>query len=385
MRRSWALALGVGMLALAGAAHGGQFFVTTVWYSFYPPYSQSVRGWVAANARYQGTVDGNDNHVLLQTTACERPEGGIEICDGGTNFGINVNGPFFTNQVVTCNTTACMGNRFASRPCCDVQTNTFRGKGGAAIYHQFSPDIDTLWGFPTDVLCKECDLGGPPCGESSSAEMVVLPIFEEPGVILREAPSLPAEFVFPSRSMIDGRRYVMDQWALLSAMPGEPRLRLAMASSPELEAALRRDDPGEAPPPPFYSGAGAAAMALAVVAPVHPANERWIPTPEPRLDYARVEHGGRGRLAIRALFGEDRSLKVLNVLYQEGSIVPETIAALRDDLTLHYFSERSHVAVVYAVIEVRESMEILRSVTVLPRCCGEGPPFPVSLVPRSSR
>jgi hypothetical protein len=372
------------LLALSSSAClAGTFVVRDVWYNFYPPGTNSVRAWVAALAEYVGTPDVNDQESIFQTTACEITLGGALNCNEGTGLGANVPGPYSTGQTLICNTVGCMGNRFVVRPCCPSSDPNFQGRGGVAIYHPFSPEIHTLWGFPSAVSCKNCGGGGGgTCGSAVAGAGVVLPIRGREPALAEHADLLAASFLLDRTERQGGVNYLMEEWAVLTGHADGSAPTGAAASSAELAAILipRVSAAHTAALRGPASGTGDPWQALVVMAPPHPKNHRWIPTPRPRLRVSSVEQAaGWGTLVVRADFSEDRQLQRFDVLVQEGAIGPAEVALLRESLYLEFQGEERHRVVLFAVVRVGAEVTIESSATVLPLCCpgDDGPPFPV--------
>jgi hypothetical protein len=108
--------LGVALcLATSFARPGiaGTFRITRVDYT--PTLTDSsLLNVVTTQALYLGTSDSNDNNALIQTVAHDNSPTGDT---GGGGAGMNYQGPFFTNQVITC-AGSCSGRKYTQRKLC---------------------------------------------------------------------------------------------------------------------------------------------------------------------------------------------------------------------------------------------------------------------------
>ncbi|MEM9554127.1 MAG: hypothetical protein AAGC60_07700 [Acidobacteriota bacterium] len=169
--------------------------------------------------------------------------------------------------------------------------------------------------------------------------------------------------------------YLMAEWALLSyqAPQGKAPARtaaiatshpdFAQAKRAELEVAL---------------GAGTAAKAapgdhltLVVGLPQHEANSRKIAMPDLRVATDRVPGGSAARkVLVRADFGEDRELQGLQILHDSLGGVPHELALhIERSLSLEAASDEQHRVIVFALLEVGQTLELEAAIPYLPKCC----------------
>lgn len=210
-----------------------------------------------------------------------------------------------------------------------------------------------------------------PCIDPYGA-LRVLPMSGEP----RLATALPGtSYPLTRTEDRDGFRYLMEEWAVLATATGDDGrgidLEVASASSSayglmqrqRLASAFERGGPA--------GGAGMGAeptVLLTVHAPVHRRDHRWIPTPVVRLAPARAG-GSEGRAVVRADYAEDRSRIDFAVVYADRPLTGDETAALETSLSLEYGSDKPHRAVVFAVVRLGETLELVDALTVLPQCC----------------
>ncbi len=137
----------------AGAALGGTFRMTRVWYTGFINQLNKHYYTVIVNgrAKYYGTVDSNDNHWLIQTHLFD----GYGYVTSG--YGLNGSGIPYTGYVIECTGGYAASASLFRRDCDEFIQNYYFGEGGVVIYHQFWPEISTMLGWPKDVPCyHEC-------------------------------------------------------------------------------------------------------------------------------------------------------------------------------------------------------------------------------------
>lgn len=221
----------------------------------------------------------------------------------------------------------------------------------------------------------ECadDPGGPvinPCSVTPPTEILVLELSETQQT---RPPSIPPGFFSDRREVVDGIKYIMEDWAVLRLTAEEagstPLLRVEEASSVRtatrslevvaLDMASSFEEPESA--------------VLLIEAPVHPDNSRMIPTPGVELRPTALPYlGTRVTAAVRIDVGEDRRVREVQVLYSTGTLPAgmDLAGHLRTNLQLRYGSEKRHRVIVYGVVDLEAGRVRLRtSEVVLPLCC----------------
>lgn len=186
---------------------------------------------------------------------------------------------------------------------------------------------------------------------------------------------MPSGFFSDRREVVDGVRYVMEDWAVARVDAREPGslrlLRVEASSSAHL---------GPTTPTPVLSVRPAAlasdelqTVALVIEKPVHPDNSRMIPTPAVELRPAALPYlGERITAAVRIDVGEDRRIRDTQVLYSTGALPAgvELAEHLETNLRLQYASEKKHRVIVYGIVQVADGRAHLRETqVVLPLCC----------------
>jgi hypothetical protein len=232
--------------------------------------------------------------------------------------------------------------------------------------------------------------GSPPCGFQPWAQETILPVAGGPQLVN----ALPSHtYALRRTEERDGFVYLMEEWALLAvdrAADEGVRDVEVLAASSSAYGAYRRDslvtgieesaspssretyDAMAKGPLVHYFRPGRSIL-LALDAPVHRHDDRWVPTPAPRFPSTALEApGDPGKAVVRADFAEDRSRIGLEVLYADRPLSREERAILEDGLRLEYASEKPHRAVLFAVLALGERIELERSVVSLPQCCCTG-------------
>ena len=362
------------LFLIATPALAGEFRIVVLWHEPDPPTPDTFHVRAGAIARYIGPQDGNDHFATLQTEICTiYDKRGPEVCGFGN--GINLGGgPWNPGHLLTCNDTKCMGQQYISRPCCGFRTADFTPKAAVTIYHQFSPDIDTLRGSAIAVACKHCSTQ---CNQGSSAGTAfVLPIRGQTPELQPELERLASEFRLSHTDTQGPITYLMDEWALVSSDTLTGNLgNGSSSSSMDLAAwfvAQNSTNQSLAAVTPQAEDWAA----LIVMAPPHPNVQRSIPLPEAGLHRTWLSGStGSGLLAVRIDYGEDRIPLAFEVLHQEGAVSQREITFARNNLFLRYKSSKQHRTILYAVLRFDGEVEIESSVTLLPQCCGPEPPW----------
>jgi hypothetical protein len=163
--------------------------------------------------------------------------------------------------------------------------------------------------------------------------------------------------------------YLVGEYALVTAEKGGLRVRRETptgfdegAAREVALAAWGKQDSAES--------LGADHKMLLVAVPSHEANSRIIAIPELRLS-ADVRHATRerGKILVRADFGEDHRLQALELLHTDsGAGSWKVMLALERALSLEPSTER-HRVVTFAWLDVGETIKIESSLAYLPRCC----------------
>lgn len=370
-------------LFFGAALQAGYFNPTTVFYKTQLS-NTSIYVIVEGHAQYVGSPDGNDSHALIQTTEYDTWQGGA----GNAGAGYNKNGPFFTGQVISCTDAqgGCPGRGYVPRKPCSASPYYYSGRTGATIYHQYSPEIRLLYGPINSVPCIPETPG--PCGFDPWADEAVLPVFGGPQVVNAFSHN---SFALRRTEERDGFRYLLDDWALLvvdhESKEVVPDVAVLAASSTAYGDLRRKslvnalEDSGRSISRKLSEIAGRGSLAsyfrpgrsvmLVIAAPVHVHNKRWVPTPIARLAKTAMSRAAEpGSAVVRLDFGENRSLIDFEVLYSDRLLSPDERDFIRENLRLEYASEKPHRAVLFAVVSLGETVELLRGRVVLPQCCG---------------
>lgn len=365
---------------------------------------------VNGSATYQGVYDYNDDDASIQTTAFA--SNGDP--NGSTGNGYAKSGPFFDGYRLLCTDAqnGCPGRVYIERPDCRFQPQPFyRGQSVAAIYHQFFPEISSIFGQSKGVPCLVISQPSPgppdePCGDVEVGSFVV-PVIGGPQL----AHALPANTLDVLRRETRGSiEFTMDEWAILAVDKAKGRVVRVepLAASTNRYAAFRRDGLVEGIDVTRVSPEGAGrwellgkgslesyyrpgrSILLAVDEPLHPHNHRWIEKPIPRLRNGEIPAPGDDALAVvRAEYDESRSLDSLEVLYSERPLNRNELSFLGSHLALEYSSDRTHRAVLFALVHLGETPSLQGSKVVLPECCcpssGPGEPCGPETIAADSR
>lgn len=304
--------------------------------------------------------------------------------------------PFDDGDIIHCNTEGssgtawCAAHKYVLMPSCDGTGRFYSGKANVVNLHGGTSIDSEGFGPVNPVPCRQ-----PPQPRTepcfTQVNSFVLPVIG--GAQLAHA--LPHSRMESLRTEIHAStRFVMDEWVILAvdaAADGQVTDVEALAASSAGYASFREAGLIEAIAATREStereterwdllGKGrldayfrpGRSILLSVDEPIHPLNDRWIEKPVPRLLPGRVEVPGDEAVAVvRADFGEDCSLLALDVLYGDRPLTRSELAYLQSHLTLEYASEKSHRAVLFAVVRLGETASLVRSKTVMPRCCCE--------------
>jgi len=397
---TWLLVvLALGELAAPRSLLAGRFVVQQVSPTILPldPGAQSIHFAVHATARWEGGSATSTFDRLFRTYWWVSQEGWCSYTipnrDCGA-AGFAYDAPFVDGQTIHCNTEGsptawCAAHKYVLMPFCDGNGRFYSGKANVVNLHGSSID-DEKFASVLQVPCRPAPEPRPePC--LTQVNPFVLPVIG--GAQLAHA--LPHSRMESLRTEIHGStRFVMDEWAILAVDAGEDGRVIeveSLAASSRGYATFRQAGLNEAIAVTREStereterwdllGKGrldayfrpGRSILLAVDEPVHPQNDRWIEKPVPRLLPGQVEVPGDEAVAVvRADFGEDRSLLAMDVLYGERPLTRSEQAFLESHLTLEYASDKSHRAVLFAVLRLGDAVSLERSRTVMVQCCCE--------------
>lgn len=210
-------------------------------------------------------------------------------------------------------------------------------------------------------------------------QVVVLPIDDDAPTIRMPENTFTLKRAEPSAMVHMGQpvAYVMGEWALVGLTPPgaekAPRVDFKRVSSARFGLAKKAPITESLATLPSKQGAVGSSTALIVEHPAHDDNSRAIPLPDLRLEpIERDANAETGRILVRADFGEARTLSDFEILYDQLGVDETLRARIREQLSLSYRDDREHRVVAFAVIEVGEKVEIVRSMRYLPKCCCGG-------------
>lgn len=175
--------------------------------------------------------------------------------------------------------------------------------------------------------------------------------------------------------------FLMEEWAIIehSFKPNEvkPRIEILKASSPAFASAKSKDLAQTAHGAQKRRSIGRRGFretVLIVEAPVHPHNSRFAPAPALRFSESEVPPSiAPVQVLVRADFSEeDHALTGFQILHADGPIQEELPGFLRDRMELERESIRRHRTVVFALIELKDTIKLTTLATVLPKCCCGG-------------
>ncbi len=197
------------------------------------------------------------------------------------------------------------------------------------------------------------------------------------GKVLPGAESLFSNFPLERFEVLEGRHYLMEEWAILvverDAAGSLVSVEVPAASSSAYAAHQRQslvdNSNGGIASPPAADGAERSVL-LVVHHPDHPHNERWIPTPQAGLTAAALSgDAAEGRAVVRADFSENRDLRALDILYSDRPLTPEEQAHLESHLSLVYANDDRHRVVLYGVVRLGGGTIGLEGMMPLPSMC----------------
>lgn len=360
------------------------------------PGAQSIHFAVHATAVWEGGAATSTFDRLFRTYWWVSQEGWCSYTlpnrDCGA-AGFTYDAPFVDGQTIHCNTDGsptawCAAHKYVLMPFCDGNGRFFSGKANVVNLHGGTSIDDERYAPVLPVPCRS-----PPHPQVEPCFVRVLPSVLPVIGGAQLARALPHSRMESLRTEIHGStRFVMDEWAVLAVDAGaDGRVTdvesLAASSGGYatfreaglIEAiAVTRDSPqterwdllGKGRLDSYFRPGRS--ILLAVDEPIHPQNDRWIEKPVPWLLPGPVEVPGDEAVAVvRADFDQDRSLLALDVLYGERALTRSEQAYLESHLTLEYASEKSHRAVLFAVLRLGATISLERSEVVVPQCCCE--------------
>jgi hypothetical protein len=242
------------------------------------------------------------------------------------------------------------------------------------VFNGCQADFQTITSgnCPCAPSCNN-DPGGPvinPCSVTPPTEATVLELTEATS---SRAPTLSTDFFSDRREVVDGIKYVMEDWAVLrlaGERAGSTRLISIEGSSSDRLASKR------VPPGARGKATGSEEserIVLMVEAPAHPDNSRMIPPPKIELRPAAVPYlGPRITAAVRIDVDEAREIRDSRVLYSSDSLPTGIDLAehLRTHLLFRYASEKRHRIIVYGIVDLEAGRVRLReNVVIVPLCC----------------
>ncbi len=375
----WALCiLLLSFAATPGSARAGTFVMTGVSANIVTSSYGYIGVRVVGTAQYMGTVDFGDVDYQINTELNDNQDGGsldnwsMPDAEGGGLTGSGID----PNMTITCSG-SCSAYANLYRESCPATYN-YKGHGAVTIYHPFLPEIDTM---DTGLHLVGCFTYTPPDGGggggggrvggcSGTVVGATTTTSLVDGSLLDKRPG-----TYPlSRRDVQGHvRYLLDDWAVLSASPaargGQVVETLNASSAGFAKAAaagLRAGLPMSSTGP-----------VLVVEAPVHPKNTRWIPTPEVALRGGAFADGSAFQeLAVRADFDASGTLVEVEPIYPVAGVPEALLAELRSRLTMVYQGDKRHRAISFMVLDLGDRVKIRSSVTILPQCCcGTDEPF----------
>ena len=378
-RMPWILALALVELgSSAGSLQAGMFMMTSVTAATVTSTTGYIGVRVNGTAQYVGTVDTNDIDYQINTELNDNQDGGYLYnwsspdAEGAGKTGHGI----VSGMYISC-TGSCAAYANLYRESCPVTYN-YVGHGAVTIYHPIHPEIDTQ---DTAVYSVGCFTYTPPDGGggggggriggcSGTVVGTTTTTSLVDGFLLDKRPG-----TYPlSRRDVQGHvKYLLDDWAVLSASPsarGGQVVETLNASSEgfakAVAARLRVGLPASSTGP-----------VLVVEAPVHPKNARWIPTPEVALRGGAFAGGSAFQeLAVRADFDASGTLVEVDPIYPVTGVPEALLADLRSHLTMVYQGDKRHRAISFMVLDLGDRVKIRSSVTILPQCCcGTDEPF----------
>lgn len=332
----------------------------------------SVGVEVPAMAQYVGPVDPSDDGYLLQTFLNDALGGDLNDWNNPDSFGDGISGTGISEgQILSCSG-SCAAFMYVPKPFCP-DGNSYRGKAGVTIYHQFTPEIDIEYTYVYGTGCYTDTSGGggggggsPGCNSatlSTTTSSTLLSV--DDGATLS---SSTGHFTLARHDAQRGITYLLEEWAILR--PGRG-------------VGLSRDvDTLNASSPGFAAAAATRVRTSQLVLPDrpvlvlesvnHPLNDRYIPTPTVHLAAASSQGTppGAGRVVVRADFAESGTLGALDVLYSSEPVPDQVLDEVRSRLEIHYQTAGRHRAVAFLVLGFGDGpVQELESQTVLPACC----------------
>lgn len=359
-----ALALLMGAVAAQAGTFEMQNVSAVTTTSTYGYIGVEVRG----SARYTGALDGNDVHYQINTLLNHNRDGGsLSNWSAPDAEGASLTGHgIVEGMIITC-TGSCAAYANLYRENCPTTYN-YVGRGAVAIYHQFSPEIDTM---DTAVYLVSCytppDGGGggggggsDPCGPGTATVTTASSI--ETGALLNRG---PGAYPLDRRDTQGRTRYLLEEWAVLSVAPGvgnAPTVGVLNASSQRFAgraaANLRR-----------AAAQNEHGTLLVVEGVDHPRNERYIPPPDV-IFHGAANPESRGQdLVVRADFARTGELLDLQVLYADREVSEDLLAVLWEGLEISYADSRRHRAIAFGTFDLGERVTVRSSQTILPLCC----------------
>jgi hypothetical protein len=227
--------------------------------------------------------------------------------------------------------------------------------------------------FPCQITCGPCDWGGGGCKSAPPApqQTIAVSLGENPHTV----PFPESSFVLSRMEPGNDVSQLMDEWAVAS-----PSGEVLRASSPAFASAIAKDlvEAGRNAPRVEKRGAAegedAGEPLLIIEAPVHPHNSRFVPTPTLILTDAEVPGGTSPvRVLVRADFSEEQdSVDGLQILHADGPMPQNLLELLRSRMALDRIPGERHRTVVFALVNIKDVIEITSLAAVLPKCCCGG-------------
>ena len=349
----------IGLALLSSPGEAGQFFVLNVSYEMFLRPSD-VTILVTSTNQYLGSVDSNDNNWFVQTLLNHTDgTGGLYDWSNPEFYGPGLNGDVvYGGMSVSCGN-GCGADGEIWRPLwgSGVPLN-YVGRGGAVIYHQFSPDIDVLDG---DVRSVPFTFEAVECGGAAASATTAVQVLHVAGPKLSYSPS--TGWTQPQDS-VEGEPYLVEDWALVevgleskvldSSYSGFARhMRTSFSSQMVAEEA----------------NAGTPSQVLVIDYPVHPHNSRHVDPPKVILKNRKPATSFQGRAVVRIDFAEEghiHRIDLLNDLGVDGSLL---LPHLRRQFDLEKISDSSHRAIAFVILDVGDELAIADSFVYTPTCC----------------
>lgn len=240
--------------------------------------------------------------------------------------------------------------------CNTCNTNYTNAQGVCTVtYNSCTAAADR---FYQDCLSNCGDGGGGGAGGCSATNHTVTArlSLDDTTPFSEKLASTPVDFALSRSEKRDGESFVLDEWAVVQ--DGQVRV----SSNPAFAAAAT--DQHALP---------ALGSFLMIQEPIHEMNSRYVPKPEVRISEKALAPAERGegeivaaRLELSPAGVVDRAEIVYTSQPLETSRL-EKLISQRVGLT--FVTGKGHRTAVYVVFRLTDHLEVLRTYTVLPKCC----------------